>query len=113
MNCLFCKIAQKEIPAKIIYEDEKILVFYDLNPQAPVHILIITKKHIPHLLELKKEDAEIIGYLHGKIPEISKKLNLEERGFRLVSNCKEEAGQSVFHLHFHLLGGRRFNWPPG
>lgn len=113
MDCLFCKIIKKEIPAKIAYEDDKILAFHDVNPQAPVHILIIPKVHINKLEEIKSEHCGVLGYLAVKIPEIIEKLNLKGQGVRLVCNNNSQAGQSVFHLHFHLLGGRNFNWPPG
>lgn len=112
-DCLFCKIVNKEIKSKIIFEDEKVLAFQDINPQAPVHILVIPKKHLATILDVKNGDKELIGHIYLTINEIVKKINLEERGFRVVVNCGEEAGQAVFHLHFHLLGGRKMLWPPG
>ncbi len=113
MSCIFCKIVNKEIPAKILYEDERVLAFYDINPQAPYHILIIPKKHISTLLELEEADKELIGHIYLTINKISKDLGFAERGYRVVVNCKEEAGQTVFHLHFHVLAGRPMDWPPG
>jgi len=112
MDCIFCRIAKGDIPAQVAYQDDKILAFHDLSPQAPVHLLIIPKKHIPTLLDITPEDAEVMGHLLSKVPQIAQEAGLEE-GFRLVANCKEPAGQAVFHLHFHLLGKRQFSWPPG
>lgn len=112
-DCIFCKIISKDTASTIIYEDDRILCFKDVAPQAPIHVLLIPKKHIPNLLEVKDEDKKIINHLMAMIPVIAKKVGLDENGFRFVSNCKEMAGQSVFHLHFHMLGGRAFSWPPG
>lgn len=113
MKCLFCRIINKEILSNIIYEDDKIVAFYDINPRAPVHVLVIPRKHIASIAELKEEDSNIMGYLMVKIPELIKSLGLEGRGVRIVNNCLAEAGQSVFHIHFHIMGGRVFGWPPG
>lgn len=113
MDCLFCKIINKEIPSSIVYEDDKILAFNDINPQAPVHILIVPKIHIDKLEEIKFGHREITGYIFEKIPMLITKLNLAGEGVRLVCNNNSQAGQSVFHLHFHLMGGRYFQWPPG
>ena len=113
MDCLFCKIIKGEIPAKIIYEDEKVLVFEDIKPQAPVHTLVIPKKHISTLLEITGEDNELIGYLFQVANRIARDKGIADRGFRLVINCNREAGQTVFHVHLHLLGGRTMSWPPG
>ncbi len=113
MNCLFCKIIEKKIPSKIVYEDERVLAFEDINPQSPVHILVIPKKHISTALEIKDEDNELIGYMFQVANKIAKGKNIAERGFRLVLNCNHEAGQTVFHIHLHLLGGRVMHWPPG
>lgn len=113
MDCIFCKIINKEIPAKIIYEDDKVLAFHDINPQAPYHILIIPKKHLATLLDLQEEDKDLIGHIYLTINKIAKDLGFSERGFRVVVNCKEEAGQTVFHIHFHVLAGRVMDWPPG
>ena len=111
-DCIFCMIANKEIPSKVVYEDDRILAFYDLEPQAPAHVLIIPKKHIPSLDELTPEDEELIGYLMVKIKEIASELGIRN-GYRLISNCGEDALQTVKHLHFHLLGKRKMSWPPG
>ena len=113
MNCLFCRIVKKEIPSKIVYEDERLLAFEDINPQAPVHILVIPKKHISTSLEIKSTDNELIGYMFQAANKIAKEKNIAERGFRLVMNCNRESGQTVFHIHLHLLGGRIMHWPPG
>ena len=112
-ECLFCKIAAGEIPAKIVFEDEKVVTFEDIKPQAPTHIIIIPRKHIPTVLDLADEDQELMGYLYMVANKIAVERSLTEDGFRLVVNCKRAAGQEVFHLHLHLLGGRNFRWPPG
>jgi histidine triad (HIT) family protein len=113
MSCLFCKIVEKKIPSKIVYEDERALAFEDINPQAPVHILVIPKKHISTSLEIKSDDNELVGYMFQVANKIAKEKNISERGFRLVMNCNRESGQTVFHIHLHLLGGRIMHWPPG
>jgi histidine triad (HIT) family protein len=109
---IFSKIMRKEIPSDIIYEDDDVFAFRDINPQAPVHILIIPKKQIPTMNDAETDDTELLGKLLLTGKKIASQLNLSERGYRLVINCNEEAGQTVFHLHCHLLGGI-FNWPPG
>lgn len=111
-DCIFCKIANKEIPSKTVYEDGRILVFHDLEPQAPVHVLMIPKKHIASLDDLRPEDDELIGYLMSKVKDVARELGLEN-GYRLVNNCGEDGMQTVKHLHFHLLGKRMMKWPPG
>lgn len=111
-DCIFCMIANKEIPSNIAYEDDKIIVFHDLEPQAPVHVLVIPKKHISSLDDVKPEDGDLIGYLMLKVKDIAKDLGLEN-GYRLVNNCGEDGLQTVKHLHFHLLGKRKMTWPPG
>ncbi len=113
MACIFCKIANKEISSNVIYEDDKVIAFHDINPQAPYHILVVPKSHIETLLDLKEEDKELMGHIYLVINKIAKDLKFEERGYRVVVNCKEEAGQTVFHLHFHVLAGRPMGWPPG
>ncbi len=113
MNCLFCKIINGEIPAKPVYEDERVLAFNDVNPQAPVHILIVPKKHISTILEATPEDNELIGHMLQAANKIAKDNGVAERGFRLVMNCNRDAGQTVFHIHLHLLAGRGMHWPPG
>lgn len=112
-DCIFCKIAQGEIPANKVYEDEQAVAFSDINPKAPVHILIIPRRHIPTLLEIEDQDRDLVAHLHKVANQVAVEKGLSERGFRLVINCKAEAGQEVYHLHFHLLGGRKMNWPPG
>lgn len=105
-DCIFCKIIDGEIPSNKVYEDDKILCFKDLNPQAPVHVLIVPKEHISYVDDITEENCEIVGYIFSKIPQIAKDLGLIN-GYRVVINCKEEGCQSVFHLHFHLLGGKQ------
>ena len=105
-DCIFCKIANGEIPSKKVYEDEKIVAFHDLSPQAPVHVLVIPKEHICCADELDENNSAVIGYLFSKLPQITKSLGLTN-GYRVVNNCKEDGGQTVFHLHFHLLGGEK------
>lgn len=105
-------IANKEIPSKIVYEDEQIVCFHDLEPQAPVHVLIIPKKHIASLDDAGEEDKELMGHIMLKVQEIAAELGLEN-GYRLVNNCGEDGFQTVKHLHFHLLGKRKMTWPPG
>ncbi|WP_026038515.1 histidine triad nucleotide-binding protein [Clostridium arbusti] len=112
-DCIFCKIVKGEIPCDKVYEDEKVLSFKDISPEAPVHVLIIPKKHITSINGLKKEDEELIGYIYNIGAKIAKELGVAEDGYRIVSNCGEDGGQTVPHIHFHLLGGRKLNWPPG
>ena len=109
---LFLKIISKEIPAKVVYEDDRCLAFHDIGPKAPVHVLIIPKKVIRTHDELTEEDAPLVGHLHVVAAKLAAQLGLTD-GYRLVVNCKERGGQSVPHLHMHLLGGRDFSWPPG
>ncbi len=112
-NCLFCKIVAKAIPAKIEYEDDEILAFHDIHPQAPVHILFIPKKHIESLAHITEDDTLLIGKIHKKIQETAKRLGLEDSGYRVINNTGRDGGQTVFHIHFHLLGKRPMKWPPG
>ena len=112
-DCIFCKIVQGEIPSKKIYEDDELLAFHDVNPQAPVHFLVIPKKHIPSIMELDAADAALPGRLLFKAQEIAKELGCGEKGARFVINCKSHGGQTVDHLHLHVLGGRHLAWPPG
>ncbi len=112
-DCLFCKIATKEIPATLVYEDDLTVAFEDIKPVAPVHILVIPKKHIPTIDDISPEDNEMIGHLFQVARKIAKTKGLSEGGYRLAINCKADAGQLVFHIHLHLLGGRKFSWPPG
>lgn len=111
-DCLFCKIIAGEVPSKKVYEDEKTFVFEDINPQAPTHVLIIPKKHVIDLKEAQETDAELIGYCHLVAARIARQRGIEN-GYRTVYNVGPGAGQSVFHLHLHLLGGRKLTWPPG
>jgi histidine triad (HIT) family protein len=113
MSCIFCRIVNKEIPAKIVYEDDKVLAFHDINPQAPYHILVIPKKHISTLLELTEGDKDLIGHIYLVMNKLARELGIAERGYRVVVNCNEEGGQTVFHVHFHFLAGREMHWPPG
>lgn len=106
-DCLFCKIIKREIPSNTVYEDEEILAFRDINPVAPVHVLVIPKKHISSLVDLKPEDEALVGRIYSVINKIAKQENVFESGFRVVVNCGEDGGQEVKHLHFHLLGGKK------
>lgn len=112
-ECIFCKIAAKEVPVPILYEDEHIIVFPDIEPVAPVHVLLITKKHIANLLELAPDDSMLMGHIFSTLPQIVAQLGIAEDGFRLIANTKDNGGQTVHHLHWHILGGRIMNWPPG
>lgn len=113
-DCIFCKIANKEIPTQAVYEDDMVIAFNDLEPQAPVHVLVIPKKHIASLLATTAEDKKLLAHITCEIiPMLAKKLNIAENGFRTVVNTGKEGGQTVQHLHFHLLGGRSMQWPPG
>ncbi|MEW6739869.1 MAG: histidine triad nucleotide-binding protein [Nitrospirota bacterium] len=112
-DCIFCKIIDKKIPARIIYEDEHAIAFEDVNPQAPVHTLVIPRKHIPTLLDIKEEDNNLIGHLVKVANKIANDKGIAERGFRVVTNCNPESGQTVYHIHLHILGGRQMHWPPG
>ncbi|MCR4401795.1 MAG: histidine triad nucleotide-binding protein [Firmicutes bacterium] len=111
-GCLFCRIARREIPADVVYEDDRTLAFRDINPQAPIHVLVIPKRHVSALADLREEDEGLAGHVLVVAAKLASTLGAEG-GFRVVGNCGELAGQSVFHIHFHLLGGRRFGWPPG
>lgn len=113
MSCLFCEIAAGRIPSKKAYEDDQVLAFHDINPQAPRHVLVIPRKHITSLTELSQEDDALIGSLVRKARDLARTFDLEERGFRLVFNCGPDAGYSVYHVHLHLVGGRKLGWPPG
>lgn len=112
-DCLFCRIATKEIPAKIAYEDDALVAFHDINPQAPVHVVIIPRRHLARVSDLAADDAPLAGRLVVAANHLAKTLGIAEAGYRLVINCNAQAGQSVFHLHLHLLGGRPMRWPPG
>ncbi len=107
-DCIFCKIAAGEIPSNKVYEDDQVLAFYDLNPNAKVHVLVIPKEHIANVAEIDETNSAVVAHIFEVIAKLAKELNLD-KGFRVVSNCKEYAGQSVFHLHFHLLGGEQLS----
>jgi histidine triad (HIT) family protein len=112
-DCLFCKIANGEMNTDFLYEDDKIVVFRDIDPQAPVHLLLVPKKHISTLLDLHEEDFDLVAHIYKIANKIAKKEGIAEDGFRIVTNCKEKGGQLIYHIHFHLLGGRDMQWPPG
>lgn len=112
-ECLFCKIVKKEIPSRIVHEDPELLAFHDINPQAPTHLVLIPKIHIERVSELTLETASLVGKLVLTANRLAKGLDFSEKGYRLVINCNRDGGQTVFHLHLHLLGGRAFHWPPG
>ena len=112
-NCIFCKIAEGEIPAEIVYSDDHVVAFRDLNPQAPTHVLVIPRRHIATLNDLEPDDAQLAGQMVLAAKAVAASEGLSERGYRTLVNCNAEAGQSVFHIHLHVLEGRRFSWPPG
>jgi len=112
-DCLFCKILNGDIPADIVYESDSAIAFRDINPQAPTHVLIIPRKHIATINDLNEEDQEIVGSLYLAAKDIARAEGLSDEGYRAVMNCNEGAGQSVFHIHLHVLGGRALTWPPG
>lgn len=112
-NCLFCKIRDKQIPADIVFADDEIIAFNDIHPQAPVHILIISRKHIDSVSEVTEENCSLVGRMILAAKKIARIAGVEKSGYRLVFNCGEDAGQAVFHIHLHLLGARKLNWPPG
>ena len=113
MDCLFCKIIAGDIPSAKVYEDDKVLAFRDIEPQAPVHILIIPKEHIASANELNEENASVVGHIYAVAAKIAKEEGIAEGGYRIVNNCGVDGGQTVGHLHFHMLGGRSLQWPPG
>jgi histidine triad (HIT) family protein len=113
MSCLFCRIAAGEIPATMVYQDEQLLVIEDINPATPLHLLLIPRKHIAGVPDLLPEDDLLIGHIFRVAAAIARKRGVAESGFRIVANTNADAGQSVFHIHFHLLAGRSMAWPPG
>ena len=113
MDCLFCKICQGSVPAKIVFENERIVAFEDVHPQAPTHLQIVPRKHIPTSLDVAAEDHALMGEILGVAAELASERGFAEDGYRLVINTNPAAGQTVYHLHVHLLGGRSFSWPPG
>jgi len=112
-DCLFCRLAAGEIPASIVYEDAQLVAFKDITPQAPTHVLVIPRRHIATLNDLGPEDEALVGEMTRRAAAIAKEQGLAERGYRVLFNCNADAGQTVFHIHMHLLGGRRLGWPPG
>lgn len=112
-DCIFCKIVSGDIPAEKVFENDHVIGFQDLNPQAPTHVLIIPKKHVSTINDLQDEDKALVGEMFMAARQIAADQGLAEKGYRTVMNCNEEAGQTVFHIHLHLLGGRRMQWPPG
>ncbi|MCC6207654.1 MAG: histidine triad nucleotide-binding protein [Gammaproteobacteria bacterium] len=112
-DCLFCKMVRGEIQPKKAYENERVLAFHDINPQAPTHVLVIPKEHIATINDLRAEHATLVGELYLVAQEVARSEGLGESGYRTVINCGRDAGQAVFHIHLHVLGGRPMNWPPG
>lgn len=112
-RCLFCKIIEKQIPAKIVYEDDRALAFEDIDPKAPVHALVIPKQHFSTLLDVPESESALMAHLLHVAREVARIKGIAERGFRIVTNCNPESGQSVYHIHLHILGGRQMQWPPG
>lgn len=112
-DCLFCKILAGDIPADVVYESESAIAFRDINPQAPTHVLVIPRKHIATINDIEEADRELVGDLYLAAQEIAAREGMAESGYRAVMNCNEGAGQSVFHIHLHVLGGRPLAWPPG
>jgi histidine triad (HIT) family protein len=112
-DCIFCKIAGGELPSRKIYEDDEVFAFYDIAPKAPLHFLVVPKRHIANLMELDESDEALVGHLVFVAQGLASKLGCGERGARFVFNCKEDGGQTVGHVHLHVLGGRALDWPPG
>ena len=113
MSCIFCKIINGEIPSKKLYEDDKVLAFYDISPEAPIHFLVIPKEHIKSANELNEKNSNIISHIFLVINKLVRDLNISETGYRIVNNCGKDGGQTVDHIHFHVLGQRDLKWPPG
>jgi histidine triad (HIT) family protein len=112
-DCLFCRIVARERPASIVYEDDRMIAIDDINPQAPMHVLVIPRRHIATLNDLTDDDAGLVGGMIQRAAALARERGHADRGYRALFNCNREAGQSVFHIHLHVLGGRRFGWPPG
>lgn len=112
-DCLFCKIAAGQIPASIVYQDDRLVAFKDINPQAPLHVLIVPRRHIATLNEAGPEDDALVGEMVRRAAALAREHGYADRGYRTVFNCNAEAGQTVFHIHLHVLGGRSLSWPPG
>ncbi len=113
MDCIFCSILDKKVPAKTIHEDEQVIAFDDIHPKAPIHKLIIPRKHIATLNDMTQEDISLVGHMMYTAQSIAKKLNIAEHGYRVIMNCNQGGGQLVYHIHLHLLAGRDMQWPPG
>lgn len=112
-DCLFCKVIEGKIPGSIVYQDDRVVAFKDINPQAPMHVLVLPRRHIPSVNDLTPEDDGIVGELVRRAAAIASEHGHADRGYRTVFNCNADAGQTVFHIHLHVLGGRRLGWPPG
>ena len=113
MSCLFCQIVEGKIPARMVLQEDDLIAFHDIDPKAPTHILVVPRRHIASITELAEGDDALVGRLVRKARDLARQHGLAERGFRLVFNCGDDAGYSVFHIHLHLLGGRALGWPPG
>jgi len=113
MDCIFCKIIQNKLPATIIYHDDKVVAFDDIYPKAPQHKIIIPKKHIATINDLKEEDKDLVGHMVYVAQQLAKKIGIAEPGYRVLMNCNADGGQAVYHIHLHLIGGRPLHWPPG
>ncbi|MBS9404713.1 histidine triad nucleotide-binding protein [Halomonas sp. TRM85114] len=113
MDCLFCKIINREIPADIVFEDDEVLAFNDINSQAPTHQLIVPKQHIATLNDIEENDLALVGRLTATAAKLAKQQGFADDGYRVVMNCNDDGGQTVYHIHMHLMGGRRFTWPAG
>jgi histidine triad (HIT) family protein len=112
-ECIFCNIINGSLPADIVYEDARVVAFRDVQPQAPVHLLLVPRLHLETIGDLMKKDPALAGHLLTVATNLAGKLGIDESGFRIVANCRDDGGQTVYHVHFHLLGGRRMTWPPG
>ncbi len=110
-SCLFCRIANHEVPAKMVHDDDRVIAFHDINPQAPVHVLVVPRKHIPTLNDVSTDDAALLAHILAVASSIAEQMGVAQKGYRTIFNVNAEAGQSVFHLHLHLIGGRRLSWP--
>jgi histidine triad (HIT) family protein len=113
VSCLFCEIVAGRVPAKMAYQDDEIVAFHDITPQGPTHVLVVPRRHITSLLDLTPADDALLGSLVRRARDLAVEKELDDRGFRLVFNCGEDAGYSVYHIHLHLVGGRKLGWPPG
>ena len=112
-DCVFCKIVAGEIPGEIVYQDDQVVAFRDINPQAPTHVLVVPRRHIATINDLQEADAEVVGRLYLAAAAVARQEGIDQRGYRTVMNCNADAGQAVFHIHLHVLGGRALGWPPG